>query len=125
MFGTIKSKYIIKIIISILDEKGKLKLLKYNKNLQKIMNINIINYITLSQKYIIYEIDGKGKEYNGYDDNLLFEGEYKNEKRNGKGIEYDGYNGTIMFEGEYLNGKRNGWGKDYNFMHILIFEVNI
>ena len=39
----------------------------------------------------MYEKNGKGKEYNGYDDRLEFEGEYLNGKRNGKGKEYDWY----------------------------------
>ena len=37
--------------------------------------------------------------------NLVYQGEFKNGKRNGKGKEYD-YFENIMFEGEYLNGKR-------------------
>ena len=53
-------------------------------------------------KYII-------KEYY-YDDNLKYEGEYLNGKRNGKGKEYY-KNGKLKFEGEYLNGERNGKGK--------------
>ena len=32
----------------------------------------------------------------------------------GKGKEYDEYDGELIFEGEYLNGKRNGKGKEYN-----------
>ena len=38
----------------------------------------------ISGKYIIYESEKKGKEYNGYTDDLIFEGEYLNGKRNGK-----------------------------------------
>ena len=56
---------------------------------------------------IIYELsNGKGyiKEYDGNDE-LLFEGEYLNGKRNGKGKEYD-EDGKLRFEGEYLKGKR-------------------
>ena len=35
-----------------------------------------------------------------------------NGKRNGKGKEYDYYNNTLEFEGEYLNNERwNGFGK--------------
>ena len=62
-------------------------------------------------------MDGKGKEYNYYNGELMFEGEYLNGKRNGKGKEYYDY-GKLIFEGEYLNGERwNGKGKvyvDYN-----------
>ena len=61
---------------------------------------------------------------------MIFEGEYKNRKRNGEGKEYYN-NGKIKFEGEYLKGKiiggvgydnegniilrikRNGNGKEY------------
>ena len=44
MFEKIKSSFFIKIIFSFLDEKTKLKLLKYNKSLQNFININLINY---------------------------------------------------------------------------------
>ena len=33
-------------------------------------------------------IDNIGKEYNDYNGQLIFEGEYYNKKRNGKGKEY-------------------------------------
>ena len=75
-------------------------------------------------KNIIYELkDGKGlvKEYHKFIDNIIFEGEYLNSRRNGKGKEYDKYNGELKFEGEYLNGKRIGKGKEYNNSK-LIFE---
>ena len=35
----------------------------------------------------------------------MYEGEFKDGKRNGKGKEY--YNGKLKFEVEYLNGKIN------------------
>ena len=44
------------------------------------------------------ETNIKGKEYDGESDNLLFEGEYKNGKRNGKGKEYNDV-GELIFEG--------------------------
>ena len=104
MLENIKSTYFIRKLFGYISEKHKLKLVKYNKRLQKIININIINYKHFTGKYIIYESNGIGKEYNGYDDALIFEGEYLNGKRNGKGKEYD-FNGKLKFEGEYLNGK--------------------
>ena len=52
-----------------------------------------MNYKLFSGRYIIYEKDGKVKEYN-YNDVLIFEGEYLN----GKGKEYD-LNGNLVFEG--------------------------
>ena len=44
----------------------------------------------------------------------MFEGKYLNGQRNGKGKEHNCYNGNLIFEGEYLNGKRNGKGKEYD-----------
>ena len=56
-------------------------------------------------------LNGLMKEY--YDkNNIKFEGEYLNGKRNGKGKEFD-KKGNLIFEGEYLDGKRNGKGKEY------------
>ena len=98
----IKSKYIIKILFFHLNEKIKLKLIQYNKNLQNTIDINLNNYIFFSGRYIEFEADGKGKEY-------------------------DGYNGNLEFEGEYLNGKRNGMGKEKNLislMEILFTKVD-
>ena len=51
------------------------------------------------------EKNGIGKEYNKITGDLMYEGEFKEGKRNGKGKEY--YNGKLKFEVEYLNGKRN------------------
>ena len=55
-------------------------------------------------------IKGFKNENNGYD-NLIFEGEYLNWKKNGKGKEYD-INGNLIYESEYLNGEKNGKGKE-------------
>ena len=87
--------------------------------MQNRIDIKLINYKFYSGKYIIYETNIKGKEYDGYDDNLLFEGEYLNWKRNGIGKEY--YYGNLVFEGEYLDGKKHGIGKEY-YHGILVFE---
>ena len=111
MLDLIKSFYITKIIFSYVNEGKKLKIVKYTKNLQKNIDIGIINYKLFKGKYIIYEPNRIGKEYNK-NDNLIFECEYLNGKRNGKGKEYYD-NGQIKFEGEYLNGKSNGKGKEY------------
>ena len=108
------------IIFNIIPDKRKLNLVKYNKNLQNQININLFNYKFFSGKYIIYEEIGKGKEYDGNDDKLLFGGEYKKGKRNKEGKEY--YNGKLIFEGNYLNGKRNGKGKEYYIKDKLYFE---
>ena len=58
-------------------KKNKLKLIKYNKNLQNTIDINLNNYKFFSGRYIEFEADGKGKEYDSYD-RLKFEGEYLN-----------------------------------------------
>ena len=69
----------------------------------------------------IYEENGIGKEYNIYNDALMFVGEYIKGIKNGKGKEYK-WNNLVVFEGEYLNGKRNGKGKEYNYRQDVIFE---
>ena len=45
------------------------------------MNISLINYQFFSGRYIIYESNKKGKEYNGENDILIYEGGYLNKKR--------------------------------------------
>ena len=108
----IKSSYFILKLFSHLDEEMKLKIVKYNKNYQYLLNIKLINYKIFSGRYIEYESNGKGKEYNIYGV-LVYEGKYLNGKRNGKGKEYN-MDGNLKFEGEYLNDKK--WnGKLYTF----------
>ena len=80
MFKEIKSFVIFNKIFKFLIDERKFALAKYNKRIQKILNINIIDYMNLSGKYIIYERKGVGKEYNGYNNILLYEGEFKMEK---------------------------------------------
>ena len=57
----IKSSYIKKIIFSFLNEKQKLKMIIYNKQLQNICLIGIEDYKKISGKYKIMERNGKGK----------------------------------------------------------------
>jgi len=119
----IKSSYFIIILFSHLSEEIKLKIVKYNKNYQHLLNIKLINYKIFSGRYIEYESNGKVREYDSYDDHLIYEGEYLNGKRNGKGKEYDKYVYELMlFEGNYLNGKRNGEGKEYYDTEDLKFK---
>ena len=119
MLEKIKSKYLIPNIFSFVNKIRKCELVKYNKNLQNNFNINLIDYKNLSEKYIIYEENGKRKEYD-LDGDLLFEGVYLKGKRNGEGKEYN-LDGKI-FEGEYLNGNKNGKGKEYYIDDKLKFE---
>ena len=85
-------------------------IIMHNRELQKLLFVDIENYKKISGKYKIGDKNGKGKEYN-YDGKLIFEGEYLNGKRSGKGKEY--IDGKLIYEGEYLNEKR--WnGKGYN-----------
>ena len=75
MLKNIKSSYFIELIYSFIDEGQKLKIIKYNKSLQKNINISIINYKYFKGKYIIYESKGIGKEYDN-EDYLKYEGEF-------------------------------------------------
>ena len=123
MVKNVKSIYFIQKLFSYLNEYQKLSIVKYNKIMQKNIKISITNYIHFKGYYIIHESNGITKEYNGYDDELIFEGEYLNGKRNGKGKEYY-INGKFIFEGEYLNGKRNGRGKEYYLNGKLKDEID-
>ena len=76
MLENIKSTYIMKILFSYLNDSRKLKLIKYNKNFQRKININLEIYKLFSDRYIIYEEKGKGKEYDSYSDLLIYEGEF-------------------------------------------------
>ena len=120
MLDNIKSSYYPRIIFSFVNERIKLILIKHNKKLQNLINISIINYINFSRKYIIKEENGKGKEYNGRSNRLIYEGEFLNGKRNGFGKEYD--SGSLLYEGEHLNGEKNGQGKAYNYFGQLTFQ---
>ena len=63
LLKNIKSTDVFENLFSCLNEKTKLKTIKYNKHLQDNINIKLINYKFFSGKYIIYEKNGKGKEY--------------------------------------------------------------
>ena len=117
----IKNFYNINKIFSFLDNKEKLKMIIYNKKLQKKFGVSIQDYKDLSGRYKIGEKNGKGKEYSLNTNNLIFVGEYLNGKRNGKGNEY--YDKSkLIFEGEYIGGKRNGKGKEFYLNGVLKYE---
>ena len=144
MLNNIITIYIIKLIFSILNPYILLDLAKYNIFFQTLFDITIIHYEEYTGRYIIFEKDGKGKEYdmNHY---LLYEGEFLHGKRHGKGrgkepkneYYYEGEyrygkkhgkgnetaNGPLIYEGEYSNGVLNGKGKEYEyFSWKLIFD---
>ena len=113
MFKKIKSLFFTRLLFFHLSEEIKLKIVKYNKLLQKKIDVNLNNYKLFKGRYIVYKEDGTVKEYNSFNCQLIFEGEYLNGIRNGKGKEYYP-NGKLKFEGEYLNGKRTGKGIKYD-----------
>ena len=113
--------FFVKVLFLYVNEKQKLKIAKYNKGLQNTIDISIINYKHFSGKYVIYESNGIGKEYDCISETLKFEGEYLNGKRNGNGKEYFS-DGKIRFVGKYLNGKKNGNGKEYDYEGRLIYD---
>ena len=115
----IRSKYIFDALF--LDEKQKLKMIIYNKQLQAKFGVDIKNYKKISGKYKIGEKKGIVEEYNLYTNLLVFKGEYLNGKRNGKGKDYYD-NGKVEFEGNYLNGNRHGKGKEYDYEGNLRHE---
>ena len=122
MLVNIKSSYFFRTLFSYLNIKRKFEIIKSNKNIQNILHIELFDYKVISRKCIIFDKNRKGKEYCLTNNELIFEGEYLNGKRNGKGKEYF-YDGKLLFEGEYLNGKRNGKGKEYNiFSGNLVYE---
>jgi hypothetical protein len=55
MLENIKSPNIMKKVFNHIYEENKLKLIKFNKRLQNILNITIMNYQQLSGRYIILE----------------------------------------------------------------------
>ena len=130
MLNQIRSKYILKFIFSKLKEGKKLSLIKINKKIREIIDLNLLHYKTFSGKYFIGKKNGKGKEYNILNDQLIFEGDYIDGKRTGYGKEYiyDKFDDKfLIYEGKYLDGKRNGEGIEYyssgkpSFKGIYVF----
>ena len=117
----IKSKYIIHNLFSFMTEGKKLKIMKYNKFIQKKLQIYINDYEIFSGRYKMEGNNGKVKEYSLDGDKLVFEGEYLNGKRNVLVKEYSD-SGFLSFECEFLNGQKNGKGKEYYFDGSLFFE---
>ena len=104
MIFDVKSKYIINIIFSFLDENLKLYLIKYNNNLKNILGIDLGYFKNFSGRIIVQEKNGRGKEYSLNSKVLLFEGNYVNGRKHGLGKEYYITN-KIKFFGEFKNGE--------------------
>ena len=119
----IKCKYIIfEKIFPYIPYKNQLLLIKYNKEFQKELYVDINIYKKRSGKYRIIESNGKGKEFILANNKLIFEGEYKNGIKSGKWKEFHECNGKIKFDGEYFQGKKwNGIG--YNIQGEKDFEI--
>ena len=84
MIDKIKSAYSLDIIFSYFNENIKLNILMYNKKLLLKLHLNVKNYKNFSGIKIINK--NRRKEYlNGQ---LIYDGEYKNDKKHGKGKEF-------------------------------------
>ena len=119
--SSILSKYIQRELFLYLNEKQILDMIIYNKQLQMIFQKDIKDYQRISGKYKIGEKNGIGRIYMFNTDELIFEGEFLNGKKNGKGKEYY-YRGELKFDGEYLYHKM--WhGKGFNIKGDIEFEI--
>ena len=122
LISSIKSNLVMKKIFSHLNLESKLNIIKFNKTIQKKINISLEDYKKKANgRYRVKRHKGVVKIYSENGNVLLFRGKYLNEKKNGKGKEYNEY-GELIYEGEYKNGKRNGKGKEYDGEGNLIFE---
>ena len=82
MLNEIKSHFVLKKILWHIGQIRKLYLFHYNKKIQKILNINIIDYQLLSKEYKIEEKNGICEHYTIINNKLSFKGEYKNGEKN-------------------------------------------
>ena len=129
MLKLMRAQYTFRNIFSLINDKTKFKLVKYNKKLKKLFELELIDYKRLSGKYIIYESMEKGKEYEGIDGRLIYEGGFLNGERHGYGKEFCYFSilkyeePSLVFEGEYFKGKRNGKGKEYYIKDKGIFSL--
>ena len=75
------------------------------------------------EKYIIQKgfRKSKGKQIK-YVTFLIYEGEYRDGKKEGKGKEFNKLKIIPEYEGEFKNGKREGKGKKFNDSGNIIFE---
>ena len=121
MLDNCKSNYSLKNIFSLVNDKTKLNLIRHNKKIQKRLGIDIQDYKLFNGIEVTMGENGKVIEYDNYNDIIIFEGEFKEGKRNGKGKEYNS-DGKMIYEGEFLYGKRHGIGKEYDGDGLLIYD---
>ena len=121
MLKQLKSYFFLQKLFTYLIDKTKLKLAKYNKNLQAELGLKFINYQLFTRNYIIYESKTKGKEYS-WEGHLIYEGEYLKGEKHGKGKEYYYYGNGVKFDGQFRNGKK--WtGKCIDRNGVIIYEI--
>ena len=83
-------------------------------------NGQIKKYVKLKVEVKNGKICGKCKEFD-FEGNMIYEGEYQNEKRHGNGKEYT--NNNIDFEGEFKEGKRwNGIANQFNMNGKVVYD---
>ena len=110
----ISSFEITKLIFTYIPENIKLNILFYNKNFQRKLGIDIEDIKKVSGRYKIVDDDGYGKEYSLITNNILFNGQYINGKKNGYGKEFF-ENKKLKYTGVYLdNNKFRGHLYDKN-----------
>ena len=121
--GKIKSLFNLKLVLSFLNESKKYNLVKYNKNIQSKLKLNILDYKKLSGKYIIYVENNFIEEYDKFG-RIIYEGNYQKGKRHGKWKEYSYFlsEKKLIYNGEFKEGKRHGNGIEYNTFEILLHE---
>ena len=96
MLTNIKSSFFIQKLFSYIEDINKLGIAKYNKAMQNMIKINLIDYRLFTGKNIIYDSKNYGKEYD--------------------------IKGILLYEGEYLDGRRSGKGKEFNHIKLITFE---
>ena len=101
------------------DKEGNI-IYKYNNLKGKGKEYDNSGRLLFDGEYLNGERNGQGKEYSHRNNILIFVGEYLNNQRNGKGKEYN--NGKLVFEGDYKNDKR--WeGKGYDKSKKIVYEL--
>ena len=80
MLKKIRSNFILKKIFDYMNKKRKFQSIVHNKIVQKKLGLNLIDFRRISGRYKVVK-DGKIKEYNSYNNKLIFEGQFKWKKK--------------------------------------------